>query len=129
MSLPDVELVAITRLKAQLGSSYDIATTLGTDRPAITVSAAGGLPLIERVLDSPRLAITGWATTRLGALQACTAALDALTTTAVWSDGGWIASGVHVTRCFTVMRPDYALDPVAEIPRYDATVALVCRIT
>ncbi len=124
-ALPDIELAVITRLRAVL-DGVTVGTTLGTARPAVTVDIAGGAPLVEGVLDEPRVTVDGWAATRIAALQACTAAVAALVTVS-GSDRGWSAAGVQITRCSTVMRPTYLFDPVAQLPRYTATVALACR--
>lgn len=125
-ALPDVELAVVTRLRDVL-DGYDIGTTLGNTLPAITVDVAGGVPLIETVLDEPRVTITGWAEHRLDAWQACASAVEALVTPPIVNDSGWTAGGVTVHRCFTTMRPYYSFDPVAQKPRYVSTVGLVAR--
>lgn len=121
---PDVELGVILRLRDQLGADYDIATTLGSTLPAITVELSGGVSLIERVLDQPRVALSAWASKRADALTACGRALAALVTAATANDPGWTSGDLIVYRCFTTMRPSYLFDPVAEVHRYIATVAL-----
>lgn len=127
-ALFDAELVAVTRLRAQLDSSIDVATTLGDALPAVTVDLAGGAPLVEGVIGEPRLAVNAWADTRAAAELLCRQAVAALVTM-TGSDPGYVAGGVQVLRGRTVMQPVYSFDPVAQKPRYTATVALAARAT
>lgn len=131
--LPDAELVVVTRLRAELDldelglAADDVATTLGHTFPALTVEVAGGLPLIDGVLDDARLDLNGWARNRRQALELVHAGLAVLITSPTASSSGWAAAGVQVHRCRMTLRPAYSFDPVAQVPRYTASVALSAR--
>lgn len=128
-ALPDIELAVVARLRAELEGPPYVGTTLPAEfTSAITVEVAGGVPVLEGVLDEPRVDVNAWAPTRLEALVLLADALGWLVTAPSVSDPGWTAAGVVVLRGRTVLRPVYSFDPVAQVPRYTATVALVARL-
>jgi hypothetical protein len=127
-ALFDAELVAVTRIRGVVDDGVDVRTTLGTSIPAVTVELAGGGPIREGILAEPRVSLNAWAPSRAAALALIGQAVGALIT--VEGDtAGWQAEGVQIYRGRTALAPVYSFDPVAQKPRYTATVALTGRTT
>ena len=121
---PDVELAAVTFLRAGLGSLADkVATKVPSTMPAkmVRVSLTGG-SRVNVASDTSQLTVECWAPDELTASNLARTA-QALMFSAAWNTAG----GVFVRRVDSVGGVQFFPDPDTAKPRYQFTVRWLVR--
>jgi len=124
--LPDAELVATAYLRGHEDVAPIVGARVYTELPEspvyplLRVQRVGGVTRVPRRLDSARMQVEAWATTKQAARD-----LAATAHAALWDAGGHTVEGAVITGVEDVLGLTWFADPVTHRPRYLFDVVLL----